>query len=127
MAIIKGISKVNKDLIEIDAYEFLKEFTDIGEEVIDIFNNKMFYYDPSCRSFMTTGMKYINELTSCFTLLAMGHYMEIELLVKALFPGKESKNVSTKELLDKIRFINKEFDDACYSFISCLDKEVGNK
>ena len=127
MAIIKGISKVNKDLIEIDAYEFLKEFTDIGEEVIDIFNNKMFYYDPSCRSFMTTGMRYINELTSCFTLIAMGHYMEIELLVDALFPGKEFKDVSAEELLDKIRFVNREFDNACYNFISCLDKEVGNK
>lgn len=127
MAIIKGISNVNKNLIEIDAYEFLNEFTDIEGEIIDIFKNRMFYYDPSCHLFMTTGMRYINEFTSCFTLIAMGHYMEIELLADALFPGKEFKDVSAEELLDKIRFVNREFDDACHNFISCLDKEVGNK
>lgn len=116
--------KVDVSGFTIDAYKFLKTYTNI--ERLGIFSGVKFAYDIERKeviAFSKLESIWEDSIYNCSeaicTLLDLdGEDLEVKIdaLGTEFFFNYESDNITIKELVDTMKYLNKEFKDAEYAF-----------
>lgn len=127
---MKDINKVvigfylNKGVM-LDAYWFLKEFSDIeeGNEVLEKTKYHVLWYDPFLGEIEEDN--YCQSIENDFmeSFFASGCYLKetIDILTRdVLFKYRNAKDISVSELLYRLTYYDSEFENAKQRFINYL-------
>lgn len=125
--------KVDVSGFTIDAYKFLKTYTNIKR--LGIFHGVKFAYDIK-RKEVIAFSKLEGILNNCIyncsgaicTLLDLDNVKDLDNVIDALgtefFFNYEADNITITELIEKMKYLNKEFKDAEYAFGKYIEENL---